>query len=178
MEGFPESEIAQRSGKAGCHRRLRGRSWRSRTFVTRTMPLGRREAGLASVNDATGTGYNGRLRPNWRVPPTGFAISCQIPSHGKHSPSGRPVFAVSSHNLLVAPPIMAVTRTSSIPVASEDVLETELQLTHGSRRGDHAECPWCADVPPGWIPVRMIRKVEGFEAKLKRLAFGDRSVLC
>ena len=81
--------------------------------MTRTMPLGRREAGLAAVNGATGTGYNGRLRPKWRIPPTGFAISCQIPSHGKHSPSGRPVFAVSNHNLLVAPPIMAGTRTSS-----------------------------------------------------------------
>lgn len=100
-------------GMAEYHRRLRGRSWRSWSFATRTMPLGGREAGLAAVNSATGAGSNGRLGPKWRIPPTGFAISCQIPSHGKHSPSDRPVFAVSGHNLLVAPPIVAGTRTSS-----------------------------------------------------------------
>src|ERR1044071_2453685 len=60
---------------------------------------------------------------------------------------------------------------------SETVLQRELQLPHAdARAGDHAETAAGGDVRVRIVPVRMVRKIEGFETELELVPVREHEV--
>lgn len=58
-------------------------------------------------------------------------------------------------------------REAGIRIRSENVLQPGLNIPHGFRGVDHAECSGRQDIGGSRQPIRMVRKVECLESKLQ-----------